>query len=58
MDITDRKKMEEQILAISMTDQLTGLYNRRGFLTLVEQHLNLSRRTKMEMILFLPTSMG
>ncbi len=52
MDITDRKQMEEQIRAISITDQLTGLLNRRGFLTLAEQHLKLSSRTKMGMLLF------
>jgi diguanylate cyclase (GGDEF)-like protein len=52
MNITDRKQMEEHILAISMTDQLTGLHNRRGFLTLAEQHLKLSSRTKMGMLLF------
>jgi len=52
VDITDRKQMEEQILAISITDQLTGLHNRRGFLTLAEQHLKLSSRTKMGMLLF------
>ncbi len=52
MDITDRKQMEEQIVAISMTDQLTGLHNRRGFFTLAEQHLKLSSRMKMGMLLF------
>jgi diguanylate cyclase (GGDEF)-like protein/PAS domain S-box-containing protein len=52
INITDRKQMEEQILAISMTDQLTGLHNRRGFLTLAEQHLKLSSRTKRAMLLF------
>lgn len=52
MNITDRKQMEEQILAISMTDQLTELHNRRGFLTLAEQHLKLSSRTKMGILLF------
>jgi diguanylate cyclase (GGDEF)-like protein/PAS domain S-box-containing protein len=52
MNITDRKQMEDQILAISITDHLTGLHNRRGFLTLAEQHLNLSSRTKMGMLLF------
>jgi two-component system cell cycle response regulator len=52
MNITDRKQMEEQILAISMTDQLTGLHNRRGFLILAEQHLKLSDRTKMGMLFF------
>ena len=36
-DITDRKRMEEEILALSITDQLTGLHNRRGFLSLAGQ---------------------
>jgi diguanylate cyclase (GGDEF)-like protein/PAS domain S-box-containing protein len=52
MNITDRKQMEEQILAISITDQLTGLYNRRGFLTLAEQQLKISNRTEGGMLLF------
>jgi diguanylate cyclase (GGDEF)-like protein/PAS domain S-box-containing protein len=52
MDITERKRMEEQILALSITDQLTGLHNRRGFLSLAEQQLKLSDRTKRGMLLF------
>jgi len=51
-DISDRKHMEEEIMALSMTDQLTGLHNRRGFLTLAEHQLKISDRTKKGMQLF------
>jgi diguanylate cyclase (GGDEF)-like protein/PAS domain S-box-containing protein len=51
-DITDRKRMEEEILALSITDQLTGLYNRRGFLSLAGQQLKLSERNKSGVLLF------
>jgi diguanylate cyclase (GGDEF)-like protein/PAS domain S-box-containing protein len=51
-DITDRKRMEEEILSLSITDQLTGLYNRRGFLSLAGQQLKLSDRNKNGMLLF------
>ncbi|NTW17723.1 MAG: diguanylate cyclase, partial [Syntrophaceae bacterium] len=52
MDITDRKRTEEEISFISVTDQLTGLYNRRGFITLAEQQLKLSHRNKRDILLF------
>jgi diguanylate cyclase (GGDEF)-like protein/PAS domain S-box-containing protein len=51
-DITDRKKMEEEIFTLSITDQLTGLYNRRGFLSLTGHLLKLSERNKSELLLF------
>jgi diguanylate cyclase (GGDEF)-like protein/PAS domain S-box-containing protein len=51
-DISDRKRMEEEIMALSMTDQLTGMHNRRGFLSLAEHHLKLSDRTKKGILLF------
>jgi len=51
IDITDRKKLEEEIRALSITDQMTGLYNRRGFLTLAEQQLKISDRTKNALLL-------
>ena len=51
-DITERKRAEEEILALSNTDQLTGLRNRRGFLTLTAQQLKLSDRTKRGLIFF------
>ena len=52
MDLTERKKTEEEIRSLSMTDQLTGLYNRRGFLTLAEQQLKISERHKRDLLLF------
>jgi len=39
-------KLQEKILKMSVTDELTGLYNRRGFFTLVEQQFKLSIRQK------------
>jgi len=45
-DITDRKRMEEELRSITLTDELTGLYNRRGFLTLAEQYLKIANRMK------------
>ena len=47
-----REKAEEELLVLAITDQLTGLHNRRGFLTLAEQQLRLSDRTKDRMLLF------
>lgn len=37
--------------ALSLTDELTGLYNRRGFLTLAEQHLKTAERTNKDCLL-------
>ncbi len=51
-DITERKEMEEQLKKISIMDDLTGLYNRRGFLTLAQQQHKVAERTKKEMLLF------
>jgi diguanylate cyclase (GGDEF)-like protein/PAS domain S-box-containing protein len=44
-DITERKRTEETLRSLSLLDDLTGLYNRRGFLTLAEQQLRLAQRT-------------
>jgi diguanylate cyclase (GGDEF)-like protein/PAS domain S-box-containing protein len=52
MDLTERKRMEEEIHSLSMTDPLTGLNNRRGFLTFSEQQLKFSDRHQREMLLF------
>jgi diguanylate cyclase (GGDEF)-like protein/PAS domain S-box-containing protein len=45
-DVTPRKRYEEEIRTQSNTDELTGIYNRRGFLTLAEQELKRAERTK------------
>jgi len=52
IDITERRKMEEKLESFAFTDQLTGLYNRRGFVHLVDRQLKLSRRSKHKMLLF------
>jgi PAS domain S-box-containing protein len=51
-DITERRKMEQQLQSIALTDELTGLYNRRGFLNLSDRQLKLSKRTKNKLLLF------
>jgi len=48
-DITARKRMEEALRAMLLVDELTGLYNRRGFLTLGQQQLKIADRTKRRM---------
>ncbi len=50
-DLTAHKKMEAEILALSITDQLTGLHNRRGFLSLAGHQLKVAERDKNEMLL-------
>lgn len=52
-DITERKRMEEGIIALSNTDHLTGLHNRRGFITLAEQQLKMQeQRRNLIMLLY------
>jgi diguanylate cyclase (GGDEF)-like protein/PAS domain S-box-containing protein len=54
IDITDRKKLEEQLHTAAITDELTGVYNRRGFFALAEQQCKVANRTKRRMsLLFL-----
>jgi len=45
-DITVRKQLEEKMHALCNTDELTGLLNRRGFLTLAQKHIEIARRNK------------
>ncbi|MBS4096934.1 MAG: diguanylate cyclase response regulator [Sulfuricella sp.] len=40
----ERHRMQAALRILSLIDDLTGLYNRRGFLTLAEHQLRLSRR--------------
>jgi diguanylate cyclase (GGDEF)-like protein/PAS domain S-box-containing protein len=50
-DITERKRAEETLRSLSLTDDLTGLYNRRGFMTLAEQQWKLAKRLNSRMLL-------
>lgn len=45
-DVTERKENEERLRQLAILDDLTGLYNRRGFLALAGQHLKAARRAK------------
>jgi PleD family two-component response regulator len=40
----ERHRMQAALRSLSLIDDLTGLYNRRGFFTLAEQCLKMSRR--------------
>ncbi len=51
VDITERKKMEEEIRELSFRDPLTALYNRRGFIALAEQQLKAATRAQRKMLL-------
>jgi diguanylate cyclase (GGDEF)-like protein/PAS domain S-box-containing protein len=50
-NITTLKDMESSLYALSLSDELTGLYNRRGFLTLAEQQIKVARRMKKDVLL-------
>ena len=50
-DITERKRMEEELRRAAVTDQLTGLFNRRGFIALAQQQLKLAERSRKGLIL-------
>ena len=52
VDITERRKMEEKLEVYAFTDQLTGLYNRRGFVNLADRQLKLAKRSHHKMLLF------
>jgi diguanylate cyclase (GGDEF)-like protein len=45
-EIVERLKAEAEVRHLSLTDELTGLYNRRGFFLLAEQQLKIARRTQ------------
>jgi len=42
----ERHRMQTTLQGLSLVDELTRLYNRRGFLNLAAQHLKLVQRTK------------
>ena len=50
-DITERRKMEEKLRESAMTDELTGLFNRRGFMALADKLIKMSVRDKTDLLL-------
>jgi diguanylate cyclase (GGDEF)-like protein len=42
----ERHRMQAALRILSLVDELTGLYNRRGFMTLAEHQVKLSQRKK------------
>lgn len=50
-DVTQLKEMQERLESLTLTDDLTGLNNRRGFIRLAEARLQLSRRTGEKLLL-------
>lgn len=52
-DITERKRMLEELRYLAVTDSLTGLHNRRHFLELCERELCRARRYRLEIALLM-----
>ena len=44
--------IQEELRNQALTDELTGLHNRRGFFALAEQHLKFARRNRDHALLF------
>ncbi|MFH1977265.1 MAG: PAS domain S-box protein [Pseudomonadota bacterium] len=49
LDITERRRMENEIRELSLRDHLTDLYNRRGFISLAEQQIKMAQRAEKKM---------
>jgi len=47
----ERQKMIAALENLTLEDHLTGLYNRRGFITIAKEYLQLANRKKMDMYL-------
>ncbi len=50
--VIERKRMEQEIVNLTLTDVLTGLYNRRGFEVLAGHEMKLAYRFKRSVSLF------
>jgi diguanylate cyclase (GGDEF)-like protein/PAS domain S-box-containing protein len=51
-DITEKKQVEQKLQEISLIDDLTGLHNRRGFMTLALQQIKIADRLAQGMTVF------
>lgn len=48
----ERHRLHEEVRNLALMDELTGLYNRRGFLALAQQQVRVADRTGRPMLLF------
>ncbi|MCP4152001.1 MAG: diguanylate cyclase, partial [bacterium] len=51
MDITERKKMEEELTLYATTDTMTGVQNRRTGMLILEKKLHLTRRARATLVI-------
>jgi diguanylate cyclase (GGDEF)-like protein len=51
-EIAQRQKIEDEVRRLSMTDELTGLHNRRSFFLLADQLMRTARRNDQSCLLF------
>ncbi len=51
-DISELAELREELRSLSLEDELTGLYNRRGFITLARQQIKTALRMRRRMLLF------
>jgi diguanylate cyclase (GGDEF)-like protein len=49
----ERHRLQRNLQNLSLIDDLTGLYNRRGFLALAEQHLRMIQRKGAALLIYL-----
>ena len=47
----ERHKTKAELRSLSLSDELTGLHNRRGFLTLAEQQIKIANRLRKRLLL-------
>ncbi len=51
VDVSEKKHMEKQLIKLARVDSLTGCYNRRYALELIDRHFKLSQRNKSSILL-------
>ena len=49
---TKQSILDRELRSLALTDDLTGLYNRRGFVAVATQHMRLTRRKSAALLLF------